>query len=68
MASSNLVPMRSSQSEFVPAVRPAPVASDVRKVRGLGGKPSSEIFAGITRWIKAKAITRKARGFYRQMG
>ena len=43
-------------------------ASDVRKVRGIGDKPSSEIFAAITRWIMAKAIKRKERGVYQRLG
>ena len=43
-------------------------ASDVRKVRGIGDKPSSEIFAAITRWIMAKAIKRKERGIYQRVG
>jgi septal ring factor EnvC (AmiA/AmiB activator) len=43
-------------------------ASDVRKVRGLRGKASSEIFAGITRWIEAKAVKRKERGIYQRVG
>jgi hypothetical protein len=43
-------------------------ASDVRKVRGLGGKASSEIFAAITRWIESKAIKRKERGVYQRLG
>jgi hypothetical protein len=43
-------------------------ASDVRKVRGIGEKPSSEIFAAITRWIMAKAIKRKERGVYQRVG
>ncbi len=43
-------------------------ASDVRKVRGIGDKPSSEIFAALTRWIMAKAIKRKERGVYRRVG
>jgi hypothetical protein len=42
-------------------------ASDVRKVRGLAGKASSEIFAGTTRWINAKAIKRKERGIYQRV-
>lgn len=39
-------------------------ASDVRSVRGLKGKRPSEIFAAITRWIKAGTAKRKARGVY----
>ncbi len=42
--------------------------SDVRKVRGISEKPSSEIFAGITRWIEAKAVKRKGRGIYQRVG
>jgi hypothetical protein len=40
----------------------------VRKVQGLGGKRSNEIFAAITRWMKAKAIERKDRGVYQRLG
>ncbi len=43
-------------------------ASDVRKVRGLGGKQSSEIFSAITRWINTKAVKRKERGIYQRVG
>lgn len=43
-------------------------ASDVRKVRGVGEKPSSEIFNAIARWIMAKAIKRKERGVYQRVG
>ena len=43
-------------------------ASDVRKVPGLGGKASNEIFAAINRWMMAKAIKRKERGVYQRVG
>ena len=43
-------------------------ASDVRKVRGLADKRSSEIFAAITRWIDAKLVKRKDRGVYERIG
>jgi hypothetical protein len=43
-------------------------AADVRKVRGLAGKKSSEIFAGITRWIDTKLVKRKERGVYERLG
>ncbi len=39
-------------------------ASDVQKVRGLETKHSSEIFAGIWRWIDAGLARRKSRGVY----
>jgi hypothetical protein len=39
-------------------------SNDVRKIPGLGTKRSSEIFAGITRWIEAKSVKRKERGLY----
>jgi hypothetical protein len=39
-------------------------AANVRNVRGLKGKRSSEIFAAITRWIEAGTVKRKARGVY----
>jgi hypothetical protein len=42
-------------------------ASDVRKVRGLGGKASNEIFAAITRWISTKGVKRKDRGIYERV-
>ena len=43
-------------------------ASDVRKVRGMGEKVSSEIFGAITRWINTKAVKRKDRGIYQRVG
>jgi hypothetical protein len=39
-------------------------ASDIRAVRGLRDKRSSEIFAAITRWIDAGAVKRRDRGIY----
>jgi hypothetical protein len=42
-------------------------AADVRKVRGLSHKRSSEIFAAITRWIGAGAVKRKSRGAYEKV-
>jgi hypothetical protein len=42
-------------------------ASDVRNVRGLKDKRSSEIFAAITRWIEASAVKRKDRGVYERV-
>jgi len=39
-------------------------ASDIRAVRGLGGKRPSEIFAAVTRWIDAGSVKRRARGLY----
>ena len=39
-------------------------ASDLRQVRGLKDKRSSELFAAITGWIKAGSVKRKARGAY----
>ena len=39
-------------------------AANVRQVRGLAVKRPSEIFAGITRWIDAGSVKRKARGQY----
>jgi hypothetical protein len=39
-------------------------AADVHKVREVGNKRSSEIFAAITRWIEAKSVKRKERGLY----
>ena len=42
-------------------------AADVRTVRGLKGKRSSEIFAAITRWIEAGAVKRRERGAYERI-
>jgi hypothetical protein len=42
-------------------------ASQIRIVRGLGNKRSSEIFAAITRWIEAGAVKRKERGLYERV-
>lgn len=42
-------------------------AGDVRKIRGLGAKRASEIFAAITRWIEAKSVKRKERGVYERV-
>ena len=39
-------------------------ASDIRSVRGLKDKRSSEIFAAITRWIEAGSVKRRDRGIY----
>lgn len=39
-------------------------AADVRSVRGVRNKRSSEIFAAITRWIDAGLAKRKNRGLY----
>jgi hypothetical protein len=42
-------------------------ASDIRAVRGLRDKRSSEIFAAITRWIEAGAVKRRDRGIYERL-
>jgi hypothetical protein len=42
-------------------------ASDIRSVRGLREKRSSEIFAAITRWIEAGAVKRRDRGMYERV-
>jgi hypothetical protein len=42
-------------------------ASQVRTVRGLKNKRSSEIFAAIARWMEAGAVKRKERGFYERV-
>lgn len=42
-------------------------AAEVRNVRGLNGKRSSEIFAAITRWIDAGAVKKKERGLYERV-
>lgn len=42
-------------------------AADVRKVRSVRDKRSSEIFAGISRWIEAGAVKRKDRGLYERV-
>jgi hypothetical protein len=39
-------------------------ASNIRKIRRLKDKRSSEIFAAITRWIETGSVRRKARGIY----
>ncbi|MGO9061793.1 MAG: hypothetical protein ACLQU2_31135 [Candidatus Binataceae bacterium] len=39
-------------------------ASNLRSLRPLTDKRSSEIFAAITRWIDAGLVKRKARGLY----
>jgi hypothetical protein len=39
-------------------------ASDIRQVRGIKDKRSSELFAAITRWIEAGSVKKKARGAY----
>lgn len=42
-------------------------AADVRKVRSVKAKRSSEIFAGISRWVEAGAVRRKDRGLYERV-
>jgi hypothetical protein len=42
-------------------------ASQIRTVRGLNNKRSSEIFAAITRWMEAGAVKRKERGLYERV-
>ena len=42
-------------------------ASQIRTVRGLKNKRSSEIFAAITRWMEAGAVKRKTRGLYERV-
>jgi hypothetical protein len=42
-------------------------ASDIRGVRGLRDKRSSEIFAAITRWIEAGSVKRRDRGMYERV-
>jgi hypothetical protein len=42
-------------------------AADVGKVRSVKGKRSSEIFAGISRWVEAGAVKRKKRGLYERV-
>jgi hypothetical protein len=42
-------------------------AADIRSVRGIGSKRSSEIFAGITRWLDADLVKRKSRGLYERV-
>ena len=39
-------------------------AADVRGIRAVAGKRSSEIFAAITRWIEGGSVKRKSRGLY----
>jgi hypothetical protein len=42
-------------------------ASDIRGVRGLRDKRSSEIFAAITRWIEGGLVKRRDRGMYERL-
>jgi len=42
-------------------------ASQIRTVRGLKNKRSSEIFGAITRWMEAGAVKRKERGLYERV-
>ena len=42
-------------------------AGDVRKIRGLKDKRSSELFAAVTRWIQAGTVKRKERGVYERV-
>jgi hypothetical protein len=42
-------------------------ASNLRSLRRLKNKRSSEIFAAITRWIDAGLVKRKARGLYERV-
>lgn len=42
-------------------------AADIRKLREIANKRSSEIFAAITRWIEAKSVKRKERGVYERV-
>ena len=42
-------------------------ASDIRAVRGLREKRSSEIFAAITRWIEGGNVKRRDRGMYERL-
>jgi len=42
-------------------------ASDIRAVRGLREKRSSEIFAAITRWIEGGTVKRRDRGMYERL-
>jgi len=42
-------------------------AANVRAVRGLKDKRSSEIFAAITRWIDAGAVKQRGRGAYERV-
>jgi hypothetical protein len=41
--------------------------SQIRAVRGLKDKRSSEIFAAITRWMEAGSVKRKKRGLYERV-
>jgi hypothetical protein len=42
-------------------------AADIRSVRGIRSKRSSEIFAGIARWLDAGLVERKSRGLYERV-
>ena len=42
-------------------------ASDVRGIRGLKDKRTSELFSAVTRWIDAGIVKRKERGLYERV-
>ena len=42
-------------------------AADVHKVRAVKDKRSSEIFAGISRWVEGGAVRRRERGLYERV-
>jgi hypothetical protein len=42
-------------------------AADIRAVRAVQNKRSSELFAAITRWMEAGAVKRKDRGRYERV-
>jgi hypothetical protein len=43
-------------------------AADLRKIPALRGKPPSEVYNGIKRWIGARLVKRKDRGLYERVG
>jgi hypothetical protein len=42
-------------------------ASDLRKIHDLKDRRSSEIYAGITRWMQAGSVKKKDRGLYERV-
>jgi hypothetical protein len=58
---------RTNWSEILEQLPKQFKAAEVRDVRGLTGKRSSEIFAAITRWIEAGTVRKKERGVYERV-
>lgn len=58
---------RTNWSEILEQLPKQFKAAEVRDIRGLSGKRSSEIFAAITRWIEAGTVRKKERGVYERV-